>query len=166
MNMEIYVSGDFGQQAGLHNCTIICPQSLKFWECDLRCDRSALQNVCGRLWRILIKAQGNRGRLKRIVMLCPCVCLCTSVPVCTHSMCMYLCWHTGMYFCGCPSLCVYSMYLGTCASVYVSLPLCTSASICFCICPCCLSLHMTLHVIILGSALTIKSCIVWKLNVN
>ena len=41
MNMEMCICGDFGQQAGVHNCAIIHPQSLKFWECDLHCDRSA-----------------------------------------------------------------------------------------------------------------------------
>lgn len=108
-----------------------------------------MHTVCGgcRPWRILITAQGNRGRLKRIAMLCPCVCLCTSVLVCTYSMCMYLCWYSGMHFCEFLYVC---MYLGPCASVCVSLPSCTSASICFCICPRCMSVHMTLHVFILG----------------
>ncbi len=159
MNMEMYVSGDFGQQAGVHNCTIIHPQSLKFWVWPplwlfcLKKERETADcvHVCGgrRLWRILITAQGNRGRLKRIVMLCPCECLCTSVSVCTHRMCIYLCWHAEMHFCEFLSVCVFvsgSLWVPVC----VNLPSCTSASICFCICPHCTSVHMTLHGFILG----------------
>lgn len=60
-------------------------------------------SVCGgrRVWRILIKAQGNRGRLKRIVMLCPCECLCTSEPLCTQFVHMLT--HREK-LCGCPSV--------------------------------------------------------------
>lgn len=60
-------------------------------------------SVCGgrRVWRILIKAQGNRGRLKRIVMLCPCECLCTSEPPCTQFV--HVLTHREK-LCGCPSV--------------------------------------------------------------
>lgn len=60
-------------------------------------------SVCGgrRVWRILIKAQGNRGRLKRIVMLCPCECLCTSEPLCTQFV--HVLTHREK-LCGCPSV--------------------------------------------------------------
>lgn len=60
-------------------------------------------SVCGgrRVWRILIKAQGNRGRLKRIVMLCPCECLCTSEPLCTQFV--HVLPHREK-LCGCPSV--------------------------------------------------------------
>lgn len=60
-------------------------------------------SVCGgrRVWRILSKAQGNRGRLKRIVMLCPCECLCTSEPLCTQFVHMLT--HREK-LCGCPSV--------------------------------------------------------------
>lgn len=55
-------------------------------------------------------SSGHHGRLKRIVMLCPNVRLCASVPV----MCMYLCWNTGKHLNRFPSVCA---YVGPCASV-------------------------------------------------
>lgn len=154
MNMEMYVSGDFGHQAGVHNCTIIHPQSLKFWECDLHCDctereRDILADcVCGgrRPWRILIKAQGNRERLKRIVMLRPCVCLCTSVPGCAHRMCIYLCWHS--------TVCIWALVLCVSQSTFMHLRLHMFLHMSI--------LHMILHVFISRSEVVIKVWAVWK----
>lgn len=82
--------------------------------------------VCGGcgLWRIPITARGNRGRPKRIVMLCPCVCL-----FCTHTVCACIC--VGTQGCTFVSVHLYvCIHLGPCASVCVSLPLGTCASIC------------------------------------
>lgn len=131
MNMEMYVSGDFDQQARVHNFTIIHPQRLKFWECDLQCNHFAWRerkrdarrlSVCGgrRVWRILSKAQGNRGRLKRIVMLCPCECLCTSEPLCTQFV--HVLTHREK-LCGCPSVSMPG-FLCICVCLFTFMHLC------------------------------------------
>lgn len=79
-------------------------------------------SVCGgrRVWRILIKAQGNRGRLKRIVMLCPCECLCTSEPLCTQFV--HVLPHREK-LCGCPSVSMPG-FLCICVCLFTFMHLC------------------------------------------
>lgn len=146
MNMEMYVSGDFDQQARVHNFTIIHPQRLKFWECDLQCNHFAWRErereremladclcvavaECGGYWSKLRATGGDLRGLLCYALVSAFVLL----SLCAHSLCT--CCHTGRNFVDvhlypCP---------GSCASVYVGLLLCISASICFCICPHCIS---------------------------
>lgn len=118
--MEMCVSSDFGQQTQVHNCTMIHPQSLKFWECDLHSDHFAererhLKTVCVWWpWNEEDTAQGTRRRLKRIVMLCPCVCV--FVPLClfVHAVCAYICAGTQRHT-------FVSIHLYACMRVFVHL---------------------------------------------
>lgn len=112
--------------SNMQGCIIVLSSTHKAW--NFESVTSAVYVYGGRgLWRTLIKAQGNRGRLKRIVMLCPCVCLCTSEPVCPHGMCVCLCWHAGIHSCECPSVGVR-----------------VSGSLCICVCQVTF-MHLCLH---------------------
>lgn len=113
MNMEMRICGDFGQQAG---CIIVLSSTHKAWNFGsvtstvIVLPRERVRDlqtvdVCG--GHGLITSQCYRGRLKRIVMLCPWVCLCARLCAqYVHAFVLATCVSFHLYVCISGSLCI------------------------------------------------------------
>lgn len=117
----MFGSGDVSQQAEVHNCTVSCPRSQKCWKCD----HPLLP------WAIL-------QRLSCYTLVCTFVHMCLFL----HTVCACIGAGVQEHF----SIYKVDVNVSIWLLLYicVNLPLGTSVSVCFCICPFCTSLHETL----------------------